>query len=226
MDIHLFYREAGTGEPLLLLHGNGESGEYFARQAGPFSSRYRLLIPDTRGHGRSPRGEAPFTLSQFAEDLRLFMEERGVERAHILGFSDGGNIALTFALRWPERVNKLILNGANVFPEGLRRRVLRPMEEEYRRLLCRESDAESRRRAELLALMVNEPQIRPEALHKLTMPVLVLAGRRDLIRQDHSRLIAGNFPRGELALLPGDHFLAAREPESFNRCVLEFLARD
>ena len=89
MNIELYYREAGSGEPLIMLHGNGESGEYFINQIEHFQSRYRVIAPDTRGHGRSPRGEAPFTIAQFANDLYDFMQGLGIARAMILGFSDG-----------------------------------------------------------------------------------------------------------------------------------------
>ena len=114
MDIELYYREAGSGEPLIMLHGNGESGEYFINQIEHFQSRYRVIAPDTRGHSRSPRGEAPFTIAQFANDLYDFMQGLGIARAAILGFSDGGNLAIKFALQWPDMVEKLVLNGANV----------------------------------------------------------------------------------------------------------------
>ena len=101
MDIRLYYEKAGDGEPLILLHGNGEDGTYFKHQMEYFSKDYRVIAIDTRGHGKSPRGEKPFTIRQFAEDLNGFMEEQGMEKAHLLGFSDGGNIALAFALRYP-----------------------------------------------------------------------------------------------------------------------------
>ena len=65
MSISLFYIEQGSGEPLILLHGNGENGAYFSNQISFFSKRYRVIVPDTRGHGQSPRGTAPFTLAQF-----------------------------------------------------------------------------------------------------------------------------------------------------------------
>ncbi len=119
MDVELHYREQGTGEPLILLHGNGKDGSYFEHQMAAFAPRYRVIALDTRGHGRSPRGKAPFTIRQFADDLLAFMDERGIGRAHVLGFSDGGNIALVFALAHPERVGKLVLNGANL--DGRRR---------------------------------------------------------------------------------------------------------
>ena len=99
----LNYIEKGCGRPLILLHGNGNSSRYFKKQIRYFSAKFRVIAVDTRGHGKSPRGEGPFTMERFADDLKIFMEEMGIEKADILGFSDGANIALIFALRWPER---------------------------------------------------------------------------------------------------------------------------
>ena len=129
MDIALHYEEKGAGEPLILLHGNGEDGSYFKGQIERFSEHYRVIAPDTRGHGRSPRGSAPFTIRQFAED---FMDGLGISRAIILGFSDGANIAMRFALDYPERVRALVLNGGNLDPSGIKRRVQIPIELGYR----------------------------------------------------------------------------------------------
>ena len=120
MDIRLCCVEAGEGFPLVLLHGNGEDHTYFKRQMGPFSQHFRVIAVDTRGHGESPRGTAPFTLEQFAEDLKEFLDGRSITRCHLLGFSDGGNIALLFALKYPEYVEKLILNGADLCPSGVK----------------------------------------------------------------------------------------------------------
>ena len=79
MNIRLHYMEKGCGEPLILLHGNGEDSGYFAHQIAHFSKYYRVIAVDTRGHGQSPRGEAPFTIRQFAEDLRAFMDQQQIE---------------------------------------------------------------------------------------------------------------------------------------------------
>lgn len=222
MDIELHYERRGSGPPLILLHGNGEEGSYFSHQMEDFSREYTVYAVDTRGHGRSPRGTAPFTLSRFAEDLRDFLDARGIPKADILGFSDGGNIALLFALRWPERVGRLILNGANLDPSGVRRGAQLPIELGWR--FCRRfRSPAARARAELLGLMVTQPHIDPRELSKLPMPVLVIAGTRDVIREDHSRLIAASIPAGRLVLLPGGHFLANRSPDAFDRAVREFL---
>ena len=123
MDIKHFFIEKGQGEPLILLHGNGENSSYFQGQIDEFSKHYRVYAIDTRGHGRTPRGEKPFTIRQFADDLLGFMDEQQIERAHLLGFSDGGNIAMVFAIRYPERINRLILNGANLNTDALSERL-------------------------------------------------------------------------------------------------------
>ena len=104
MDIQLSYVVAGSGFPLVLLHGNGEDHSYFKRQFEPFAQHYRVIAPDTRGHGHTPRGTAPFTLDQFAEDLKGFLDGMDIGRCHLLGFSDGGNIALLFDLKFREYV--------------------------------------------------------------------------------------------------------------------------
>ena len=225
MDISLHYIKKGSGFPLLLLHGNGESGDYFIHQIDEFARYFTVYAVDTRGHGRSPRGTAPFTISQFADDLLEFMDEQEIGTAHILGFSDGGNTALTFALRRPERVGRLVLNGANLDPSGVKPSVQIPIVWGYRLAsLFAGRSPEARRHAEMLGLMVNEPHISPEALEALPMPVLVIAGTRDMIREEHTRLIAGALPHSRLVLLPGDHFIAAKNPHAFNKAVEAFLS--
>ena len=150
MNIVLHHIEQGSGEPLILLHGNGEDAGYFVHQMEPFSRHFRVIAVDTRGHGQTPRGEAPFTIRQFAEDLRVFMDTQGIVKASILGFSDGGNIAMVFALKYPERVDRLILNGANLDASGVKRSVQIPIEIGYRMasLFARRSP-EARKKAEL-----------------------------------------------------------------------------
>lgn len=221
MDISLYYEKRGAGEPLVLLHGNGEDGSYFFHQMEAFSREFLVYALDTRGHGRSPRGSAPFTISQFAEDLLAFLDEQGLKRVNLLGFSDGGNIALTFALRHPERVRRLVLNGANLNPRGVKAWVQLPIVLGYQ-IASRLKSPKARTNAEMLGLMVHEPQIPPSELAGLMMPVLVIAGTRDMIREDHTRLMAREIPGARLALIPGNHFIARRNPAAFNRAVWSF----
>ena len=224
MDIQHHYIEQGEGFPLLLLHGNGEDVSYFAHQMEPFARHFRVIAVDTRGHGKTPRGEAPFTIRQFAEDLLAFMDRLAIEKAHILGFSDGGNIAMLFAMMHPERVEKLILDGANLDTSGVRRKYQIPIEIGYRiAKLCARKNPKARLKAELLGLMVHDPDVKPEELRKIQSPTLVIAGDDDMIKESHTRLIADSIPGAELAILHGSHFVANQNPEAFNETVLRFL---
>ncbi len=226
MDICLNYVVAGQGFPLVMLHGNGEDHTYFKHQIGPFSEWYQVIAPDTRGHGRSPRGRAPFTLDQFAEDLKAFLDSREIRRCHLLGFSDGANIALLFALNYPEYVEKLVLNGADLYPSGVKLSTQLPIVLGWGLLQAvRRFDKRARPKWELLDLMTTQPHINAKALAALNMPALVVAGNRDMIREKHTRLIAKSIPGSELAILPGDHFVARRNWEAFNPVILEFLRK-
>lgn len=220
MDIKLHYIEKGSGFPLILLHGNGEDRSYFCHQIDHFSKTRRVIAIDTRGHGESLRGTKPFTIKQFAEDLLDFMNEHHIEKADILGFSDGGNIALTFALQHQERINKLILNGANLSPKGVKASVQIPVVIGYylAKLLG------GKEKAELLGLMVKEPNITPGQLQTLTVPTLVIAGNHDMIKTAHTKLIASSIPTGTLRIIEGDHFIANKRPAQFNNTVHKFLS--
>ncbi len=226
MDIEHFYVEKGTGRAVVLLHGNGADSGYFKGQMDEFSELYHVYAVDTRGHGRTPRGEKPFTIRQFADDLLGFMDAHRIGKAHLLGFSDGGNIAMVFAMRHPGRVDRLVLNGANLNAGGVKRRIQIPIEIGYRiaRAFSGRSDS-ARRNAEMLGLMVNEPDLSPEELAGIRARTLVIAGTRDMIREAHTRMIAEHIPDAELVFVKGDHFIASRHPKEFNRAVLDFLRR-
>ena len=225
-DIQLHYNEQGQGKPLILLHGNGESCAYFEHQIPYFAKDYRVIAIDTRGHGQSPRGEKPFTIVQFAEDLRDFMDQNAIGKAFLLGFSDGGNIALTFALKYPERIDKMIVDGANLFPSGVKPLYQWPIEIGYHiaKLFAKKSE-QAKQNAEMLGLMVNEPHIEPYELARLMMPVLVVAGTKDMIKESHTRLIYKSLPNAKLEIIEGDHFVANKNSALFNKVVEEFLRK-
>lgn len=224
MNITLHYIEKGEGFPLIFLHGNGSSSAYFEHQIEYFSKSYRVYAVDTRGHGASPRGTAPFTMQQFSEDLRGFMDSQNIKKAHLLGFSDGGNIAMTFALKYPERIEKLILNGANLRTGGVKLHLQIPIEIGYRMAkLSAEKSPQAKKNFEMLGLMVNEPNLRAEQLKALHMPTLVIVGSNDMIKASHSKEIADALPDARLITLKGGHCIAKKSPNEFNRVVDAFL---
>ncbi len=224
MDIEHFYTEKGQGNPIILLHGNGEDSTYFRGQIDVLAEHYRVFAIDTRGHGKTPRGTMPFTIRQFADDLLGFMDKHQIEKAHILGFSDGANIAMIFAMRYPNRVDRLILNGANLNTSGVKRTMQIPIEIGYKiaRKFADTNDS-AKRNAEMLGLMVNDPNVMPEELSGITAKTLVIAGTKDMMKEEHTRLIAASIPNSELVFIRGNHFIASKKPEEFNRVVLQFL---
>lgn len=224
MDIESHFIEKGKGIPIILLHGNGENCDYFQGQIDEFSKFYHVYAVDTRGYGKTPRGDMPFTIRQFAEDLLGFMDEHKIEKSHLLGFSDGGNIAMVFAIQYPSRVNKLILNGANLSADGVKRTTQIPIEIGYKiaRKFSGKSDS-ARLNAEMLGLMVNEPNVTPEELAGIQAKTLVIAGTKDMIKEEHTRLIAASIPDAALQFITGNHFIASKHPQEFNRAVLRFL---
>ena len=224
MNFSLNFTEKGYGAPLILLHGNGESSGYFVNQIDRFANEYCVIAVDTRGHGASPRGNKPFTLETFANDLKNLLDSLNIEKANILGFSDGGNIAVIFALKYPERVASLVLNGANLFPSGLKSSFLIPVKVLFAVFsLLSHFSRRAKRRSELLYLMAKQPNIQPERLSGIKCPVLVIAGTQDVIKEKHTKLIAASLPDSSLCFLKGGHSIAKTNSVEFNSTVEKFL---
>lgn len=223
----LWAEQTGTGRPLVLLHGNGESHRVFDRMVPLLVSQRRLVALDSRGHGVSPRGDGPLTIARMADDVDEALSALGLTAVDLLGFSDGGNVALELALRHPGRIGALVVVGANLFPDGLKASTLLPMRAVH--VVLHQVGRVSRRaRAaeERWALMTDDPHIDPSDLARVGVPALVVAGRRDVVRPDHTRLIASSLPAALLATVEhAGHMLPVTHPEQLARLVESFLAR-
>ena len=110
--VHTYYEEEGSGEPLLLLHGGLVTIETWENQRAALAERFHVYLPERRGHGRTPDVPGPTGYDLMAADTAAFMQALGLELAHLVGWSDGGNVALELALAWPQLVRKLVLIGA------------------------------------------------------------------------------------------------------------------
>lgn len=219
--------EAGAGRPLVLLHGNGESHRVFDAMVPLLAPRRRLVGLDSRGHGASPRGSGPLTVGSMADDVDAALDALGLAGVDLLGFSDGGNVALELALRHPGRAGRLVVVGANLFPDGLKAGSLWPMRAVHAVLRRAAGIGPAwRAREERWALMTEQPRIDPASLARVDAPVLVVAGERDLVRDEHTRLIAAALPRAELAIVAGaGHLLPRTRPAELAALVDGFLAR-
>ncbi|HEY0117620.1 MAG TPA: alpha/beta hydrolase [Cellulomonas sp.] len=222
----LWVEQTGSGRPLVLLHGNGETHRVFDRMVPLLAPQHRLVGLDSRGHGRSPRGDGPLTIARMADDVDEALDALGLDGVDLLGFSDGGNVALELALRHPGRSRALVVVGANLFPAGLKPASMAPIKAGHAALrLAERAVPWARTVTERWALMTDDPHIDPADLARVSIPALVVVGRRDVIRPEHTRLIAGSLPHARLATVEhAGHMLPVTHPRQLVRVVETFLA--
>ncbi len=219
----------GEGEPIIFLHGNGEDSRYFARQLPTLAKQYQVIALDSRGHGQSDRGTLPLTIEQMARDLCHVMKVLKLQKAHILGFSDGGNVAIQFALKYPRCVDRLILNGANIHMlSGVKASTQLPLYPAALALrLGGMISEELWNKYEILSLMTHDYGVDWADLRSIQAKTLVLTGEHDMIRDRHSWRMALCLPHGRMERIPGgDHFCAFKLPNQFNLAVLRFLKEE
>lgn len=220
----IYYEIHGEGEAIVFLHGNGEDSTYFKPQLERFSKEYKLIFIDSRGHGKSSFGTEKLSLNLMAKDVLKVLDALGLEKVSILGFSDGGNIALTLAISNPERIKSLIVMGANLKPHDMKfveRVPVNIMYYSYKILSMKQE------KMQVLGLMVNEPNIEVSDLKKIHMPTLVIAGEKDAIKEECTKLISKSIKNSELKIIKdGDHFLSSKMPKMFNNIFHDFIHRN
>ncbi len=227
--IRLYYETYGQGEPLLLLHGNGQSISAFAGQIPELAKHYQVIAVDTRAQGQSTNGQQTLTYDLFAEDMSALLTALHLPAAHVVGWSDGGNTGLSLALHHPQQVKKLVTMGANLWADTLAvtAATMREVRNGVRlTTLLYPLNAQARQMRPLLVLLHDYPRLKAADLAALAAPTLVLAGQKDVIKEAHSRLIAASLPHGQLRILPGlTHYAPQENPAVFNAAVVEFLAQ-
>ncbi len=223
-DIY-YERHGESGESLVLLHGNNESMHRMQPQIDYFSKRYRVLAIDSRGHGQSGFGKGELNLDTMSVDVENVLNELGIAKTNVLGFSDGANIAMLLAIRRPELVSGLVLVGGNLKPSGMTAGIFLSVNAAYYLTkLAGKFDSRLRLEHEFYHLMAKEPNISPSSLERITAKTLVIAGNKDLIRPSHTHLIAKNIPDAKELILEGDHFIIYRTPEVINEAADKFLS--
>lgn len=221
-DADIYYEVYGKGEPLFLLHGNGGSIEAFTKEIPELSKHFMVVAMDTRAQGKSTdKSSGPLTYRKFADDVKALADELKLKKINILGWSDGGNTGLEFAIRYPANVNKVITSGANVFPNGVGEKMVEDMRNDVEKMKAEKKPANSIR---LQELMVYEPKITTKQLNHIKAKVLVLAGENDLILRSHTEYIAKEIPNSKMKIYKGaSHGVPIERAEELNKDVIEFL---
>ncbi|HCN47665.1 MAG TPA: hypothetical protein DIT10_00960 [Chryseobacterium sp.] len=226
-DTDLYYETYGEGEPLVLLHGNSGSIKDYYQQIPVLSKQYKVIVIDTRGQGKSiDTSKKDFTYKLFADDVKALADHLKLEKINIVGWSDGGNTGLEFALKYPDRLNKLVTIGANAFPEGVQHQLIERFTSQMTQL-NQMGAADAMNEHRLLKIMLTEPNITKKDLNKIKSPVLVIAGDKDVIKPDHTEWITKQIPGAEKIIYKDTtHMVPYERPDELNADVLKFLGKN
>ncbi|MEV6278790.1 alpha/beta hydrolase [Nocardia sp. NPDC051832] len=234
--VRTWYDESGAGEPVLLLHGGFVDSRSFDPAVPGLAERFRVYRMDRRGHGRTPDVEGPFTYDAMAQDTIAFLDEVAGGPAHLVGYSDGGIVALLVAIRRPDLVAKLVLISANFHHDGLVPGVLESFadEEPMRRLAARYGEVSPDGEAhfqvvaqKVLAMPRSQPTLTSEDLASITARTLVLAADDDAMTLEHTIALYRAIPNSELSIVPGtSHLLVVEKPAEVYRLVGDFLTSE
>jgi len=227
--IRLYYETYGEGPPLLVLHPNGGNIAAMAPQIAHFSGKRRVIAVDNRGHGKTPAGDTPLDYRVIARDMIALMDHLDLRKTDILGWSDGGILGLLIAIEQPDRVGKMVIMGANLNPDGAyqwaRDEIATRRSKAEAKLAASDDSGDLKVEIQRYNLMLEQPDIAVADLKKITSPVLVVAGDRDVIKPEHTQLIFDSLPKAHLCIIPGaTHMLPFTRPKTFNSFAERFLA--
>lgn len=234
--VKLYFESYGEGEPVILIHGMMGSIESFFAQIPTLSEHYQIIALDNRGHGRSTDQNAPLSYSVMANDVVDLMKELNLEKCHIIGWGDGGNIGLEMAIQYPELVDKLILMGANFSPKGLTPQCQQSIQasilglEQPKALkFYQQKNPDPENALVVLNKMKNtvlfEPQLHHDDLADIKAKTLILNGEKEqFIKMEHTLEMNAHIPNSELKFIPdADHFAPIDKFEEVNQEILQFL---
>ncbi len=234
--IELYFETFGSGEPLLLIHGGGATIESWFAQIPEFSQKFRVIAPDSRGHGRTNDAEGAIDFSLMASDFEGLLDHLGIKNAMIIGWSDGGVIGLEMAMRRPDLVKKVVAFGAHARPDGMTEEFKAAVEtftpESFPAILVEGYKALSPDGADhwpvvfekLKTMWLTLPDYQDSELEAIRCPVLLLLGEHDIVREDESKRIAALIPKARLTILAGTtHYAPVEAPEIVNREIIGFL---
>jgi pimeloyl-ACP methyl ester carboxylesterase len=227
------YAVYGEGDPVILLHGGlGHSGNWGHQLPALVEAGYQAILIDSRGHGHSTRDGRAFSYDLMASDVLTVMDALGLERASLIGWSDGACTALVLAAHHPGRVRGVFYFACNMDPSGTLPFVPTPMIDRCFARHKRDYEdlsATPDRFEEFVAAVSHMQQTQPdhsaEDLVRIQVPVTVAHSQHDeFIRREHAEYLARTIPGAKLVLLDGvSHFAPLQRPGLFNAAVLEFL---
>jgi pimeloyl-ACP methyl ester carboxylesterase len=229
----MYYETYGKGEPLLIIHGNGGSINNFLYQIPYFAKNYQVIIADSRAQGKSVDHADSLSYEMMTDDLNALLDKLNLKQCYVIGWSDGGINGLLLAIHHPDKVKKLAVTGANLWPDTS---AVDPFVYDYAlKMNLKGQDTikkiknvtpEMKNQLKLLHLLTYEPHIKLEDVKKISCPTLVIGGDHDVIRTKHTMLIAETIPNSYLWILPNSgHSTPIFYKDLFNQVVGDFFAK-
>jgi pimeloyl-ACP methyl ester carboxylesterase len=231
--ISLFYAEIGHGSPVVVLHGGLANSDYLGNQVRALARHHRVVVVDSRGHGRSARDDQPFGYDLMTDDVVALLDTLKIQKADIVGWSDGAIIGLDMAMRHPDRVGRVFAFGANTQTSGLKdgfdqnpvfAAYMARARQEYARL-SPTPDQYDAFQSQIGKMWADQPNWTDAQLRSIRSPVLVVDGDHDEgIKREHTEYIAATIPGAGLLILPNvSHFAFLQDPVLFDAALLHFL---
>jgi pimeloyl-ACP methyl ester carboxylesterase len=231
--IKIWYAEFGQGEPVILLHGGLANSNYWGDQVPVLAKHYRVIVMDSRGHGRSTRNEQPYGYDLMASDVIALMDYLKIEKAAIVGWSDGAILGLDIAINHPERLTKLFAFAANSDPSGVKdiaqsavfNAYIARAEKEYEKLSATPNEYKSFL-DQISKMWATQPNWTADQLKSVKVPTWIVdADHDEAIKRENTLFMADNIPGAGLLLQAQvSHLSFLQDPQQFNADVLHFLA--
>jgi pimeloyl-ACP methyl ester carboxylesterase len=191
--VDLFYTKTGSGHPFILTHGNGENHEIFDKIIDLLSEKFCVYAIDTRGHGNSSKVNK-YNYQDIADDFVEFIKHLELVKPVFYGFSDGGIAGILIASQHPDLLDKLIISGANVNPQGLKNKWMLLFGIIY-----------FFTRNKKIKMLISQPNISDCELQQIKTPTLVLAGQQDVIKEKHTLHIAAQIQNSKLKIIENEN---------------------
>jgi pimeloyl-ACP methyl ester carboxylesterase len=231
----VWYAEFGHGAPVILVHGGLANSDYWGLQVPVLAAHYRVIVLDSRGHGRSTRSDAPIGYDLMSSDVLALMDYLHIHKAALIGWSDGAIIGLDIAINHPDRLTRLFAFAANSDPSGVKDVGKSPVFTAYIRRAEKEYAQISPTPRQFNAFLANiekmwatEPHFTDDQLRGIKVPTWIVDGDHDeAIKRDNTDHMAAMIPgAGELILPAVSHFAFLQDPAMFNESLLHFLSAE
>jgi pimeloyl-ACP methyl ester carboxylesterase len=227
--VKIYYEVYGEGAPLVLIHGNGGNIAYMKPQIEYFAKKYKVIVMDCRGRGKSELGSDSLTYIQMTRDIIAILNHLHLDSAYVIGRSDGGIIALLMAIYYPDKVKKVAAFAANLTPDTTAlypffyNEVIKDRKQADAMILKKDTSQNWKVLQQRNRLMEFQPHISANDLHKIKCPVLVLSTDRDIIREEHTLFIYRNISKANLCIFTGEnHYITKNNPDLFNTTVAKY----